>query len=121
MATLIKVNITLGLAYTFRGSVHYHHDRKHGSMQADMILEELGVLYPDLKATKKRQPSRQGGLKAHSHSGTSYKATLTPTRPNLLACSFYYPALGSLGSMDERHKHISSFLTCLIGSAAGLF
>jgi hypothetical protein len=29
----------IGLAYSFRGLVHYHHDRKHGSMQADMVLE----------------------------------------------------------------------------------
>jgi hypothetical protein len=30
------------------GSVHYHHGRKHGSVQADMMLEkELRVLYLD--------------------------------------------------------------------------
>ena len=32
----------MGLAYRFRGSVHYYHDKKHGSVQADMVLEELG-------------------------------------------------------------------------------
>jgi hypothetical protein len=31
----------MGLAYSFRGSVHYHHGWKHGSMQADLVLEEL--------------------------------------------------------------------------------
>ena len=36
-----KNNIPLGLAYRFRSSVHYRHGRKHGSMQADMVLEEL--------------------------------------------------------------------------------
>jgi len=30
-ATLIKEDIKLVLAYSFRGSVHYHHGRKHGS------------------------------------------------------------------------------------------
>jgi hypothetical protein len=39
-ATLIKENISLGLAYSFRGLVSYHHSRKHGSMQADMVLEK---------------------------------------------------------------------------------
>jgi len=52
MTTLIKENISLGLAYSFRGSVHYHHGRKHGSVQADMVLEkELRVLYPNLQET----------------------------------------------------------------------
>jgi hypothetical protein len=38
--TLIKESISLGLAcIQFRGVVHCHHGRKHGSMQADMVLE----------------------------------------------------------------------------------
>ena len=49
-ATLIKANIYLGLAYSFRGSVHYHHGGRHGSVQADMVLEELRVLHLDLQA-----------------------------------------------------------------------
>jgi hypothetical protein len=52
--TLIKDNIYLGLPYSFRGSVHYHHGRKHGSVQAGMALEELRVLYLDPKAARKR-------------------------------------------------------------------
>jgi hypothetical protein len=44
----------LGLAYSFRGSVHYHQGRKHGSLQADMVLEELRVLQLDLKAARRR-------------------------------------------------------------------
>ena len=43
-----KENIILGLAYSFRGSVHYHHGGKHGRVQADMVLEELRVLLLDL-------------------------------------------------------------------------
>jgi hypothetical protein len=41
----------LGLAYSFRGSVHYHHGRKYGSVQADIVLELLKVLHLDQKAT----------------------------------------------------------------------
>jgi len=44
----------LGLAYSFKGSVHYHHGRKHGSMQADMVLEEPRVLHLDLQASGDR-------------------------------------------------------------------
>ena len=48
IATLINENILLGLAYSFRNLVHYHHGRKHGGMQADIMLEtKLRVLYPD--------------------------------------------------------------------------
>jgi hypothetical protein len=48
IATLIKESISLGLTYSFKGSVLYHHGGKHGSMQADMVLEkELRVLHLD--------------------------------------------------------------------------
>jgi hypothetical protein len=50
----LKDNIELGLAYSFRGSVYYHHGGKCGSMQADIVLEELRVLYLDLKAARSR-------------------------------------------------------------------
>ena len=46
-ATLIKTNVSLWLAYKFRGSVHYPHGGKHGSVQADMVLEELSVPHLD--------------------------------------------------------------------------
>ena len=49
-ATLVKKTIPLVLACSFRGSVHYHHDRKHGSIQADMVLEEPRVISLDPKA-----------------------------------------------------------------------
>jgi hypothetical protein len=39
-ATLIKDNILLGLAYRFRGLLHYHHGRKHGRVLVDMVLKE---------------------------------------------------------------------------------
>jgi hypothetical protein len=45
----------LGLAYSFRGSVHYHYGRKYNSIQVDAVLEkEPRVLHPDPKAVKKR-------------------------------------------------------------------
>ena len=57
-ATLIKDNVQLRLAYRLRGSVHYHHGRKHGSIQAGMVLEKkLRVLHLDMKALKKRLTS----------------------------------------------------------------
>jgi len=39
-ATLIKENISLGLAYRFIGSIPYHYGRKHGSIQVDLVLEK---------------------------------------------------------------------------------
>ena len=42
-------------AYRFRGSVHFHHGRKHGSVQADTALEkELRVLHLDPTAARRR-------------------------------------------------------------------
>jgi hypothetical protein len=60
-ATLTMENIKLWLAYTFRSSVHYQHGRKHGSMQADMVLEEPRGLHPDPKSVRKILSSRQLG------------------------------------------------------------
>jgi hypothetical protein len=52
-ATLIKKSISLGLVYSFRGSVHYHHGGKDGSMQADMVLEEeLRTSHLNLKVAR---------------------------------------------------------------------
>jgi hypothetical protein len=45
-ANLIKDNIYLGLAYRFRGSVHYH----QGGSTAGMVQAELRVLCLHLKA-----------------------------------------------------------------------
>jgi hypothetical protein len=55
-ATLIKTNISSGLAYRFRGSHHYH-GGKHGRVQADMGLEEPRVLHFDSKAARRRLSS----------------------------------------------------------------
>jgi hypothetical protein len=50
----------LGLAYSFRGSVPYHQGRKHGSMQADMVLEELRGLQLDLNEPGGESPFHNG-------------------------------------------------------------
>ena len=43
-ATHIKDNISLGLAHRLRDSVYCHHGGKHGSVQADMALEDARAL-----------------------------------------------------------------------------
>ena len=40
-SALVKDNISSGLAYSVRGLVLYHHGRKQGSVQTDMVLEEV--------------------------------------------------------------------------------
>lgn len=41
----------IGLAYSFKDLVHYCHRRKHGGMEADMLLEkELKVLHMNPQA-----------------------------------------------------------------------
>jgi hypothetical protein len=89
-ATLINDNTLLGLAYKFRDSVIYHHGRKHGSIQAGMVLEDLRVLHLD-KAVARRDcliGSQEDGLKAHPHSDT-----LPPTRPHLLIVPLPGPSI----------------------------
>ena len=69
MATLVKDNVSLGLAYSFRGSVHYHRGGKHGSIQTDTVLEkELRVLNLDARAA--RRMSFEGSLEeGQDHTG----------------------------------------------------
>ena len=43
--TLIKETFNWGWLNSFRGLVHYPHGEKHGSVQVDTVLEELGVLH----------------------------------------------------------------------------
>jgi hypothetical protein len=48
----------LGQAYSSEIQSGYHHGGKHGSIQADMVLEkELRVLHLDAKAARRRLPS----------------------------------------------------------------
>jgi hypothetical protein len=60
----------LGLAYKFRGSVHYHQCRKYGSIQAGMVQELLKVPFLVPKTNRRRlasQELRKRSLKAHAH------------------------------------------------------
>ena len=57
-ATPIKKNISLELAYSFRGLACYRHGGKHsgkqGGMQADMKLQkQLGVLHSDQQEARR--------------------------------------------------------------------
>ena len=74
MATLINENISLGLAYSFRGFVHYHHGEKHDSIHEDMVLKYLRVLYIDLQA------SEGDCVTGHSQNKGDINGTLPPTR-----------------------------------------
>ena len=76
----------MGLAYSFRDSVHYHHCGKHGSVKADIVIEELRVVHLGPQAAVSHWPDLSiSDLKAHS-TGIHflYKAISTPTRPHLL-------------------------------------
>ena len=57
----------MGLAYSFRGSVHYHHGTKHGSVQADTVLEELTALHLDLKVARRGLSSAGNQEEALDH------------------------------------------------------
>lgn len=53
-ATLTQENVAVGLAYGFRGRVHYHQCGKPGGAQEDMVLEDkLRILYPDQQAAER--------------------------------------------------------------------
>jgi hypothetical protein len=54
-ASLIKENRYLGLAYRFRGSVHYY----QGGNMAGMVQVELRVLHFHLKVDSGRLTSRK--------------------------------------------------------------
>ena len=61
-ATLIKENISLGLASSFRGLVHCNCGAEawqHAGRQTDMVLEELRALPLDLKAARERHRETQ--------------------------------------------------------------
>jgi hypothetical protein len=62
----------LGMVYSFKGLVHYHHGEKHETLQADIVLEKPRLLHLDLKA------SRRLFSKACLLSDT-----LLPTRPHI--------------------------------------
>jgi hypothetical protein len=97
--TLIKANISLGLDYSFRGSVHYHHGMKHGSLQANIVLEEkLRVLHLDLKASRKGLTSRHLGGGSQTHLSAQASRLKPKPQPNEHLSS-HGAAEGLLGSL----------------------
>jgi hypothetical protein len=58
-ATLLRTTFNLGLAYRFRGSLSSRWE--HGSIQAGMVQEELGLLYLHLKTASGILAPRQLG------------------------------------------------------------
>jgi hypothetical protein len=74
----------LGLAYSFRGLVHYHDDREHDDIQADVVLEKLRVLYSDLQAARREKEPIRKLKPITSVTQSCNKTTPTPTMPHLL-------------------------------------
>jgi hypothetical protein len=87
---------------TVSGLVHYYHNRKHGSLQADMVLEkELRVMHLDLKATRRDYfpGSQEEGLKAY------------PTVTHFLQQGNTYFKIPH--STTPRAKHIQTTTICI--------
>ena len=94
----------MGLAYTFRGLVYYHHGGKQGSIQAVLVLEkDLRVLTSALKVA-------EGDSVTHWHSFSMYdlKAclhndTLYPTRQHILVLPPPWPSIQTHKSVEALH------------------
>lgn len=83
-AALTKVNIYLGLAYTFRGSVRCH-GREDGGVQSDVRPEDPRVLHLALQAARKAGSHTGWGLEAQDLKAPHpYSDPLLPTRPHIL-------------------------------------
>jgi hypothetical protein len=74
----------LGLAYSFRGSAHHHHSRKHGNVQAAMVLEEPKILHHDPKAAGDCVFYTEHSLSIGDLKPCPHSDTLPPTRPHLV-------------------------------------
>ena len=60
-ATLIKAEF-IWVSNRFRGSIQYHHCKRHASIQADMMLEKkLRVLHLVRKLSRRLSPRQLGG------------------------------------------------------------
>jgi hypothetical protein len=74
--TLIKESIYLGLAYSFKGIVHYHHN----STQAYIVVENSQrILYLDVQAA---------GKKVESRSSLSLKSTPSDSKHFIFSKTF---------------------------------
>ena len=76
-ATLIKETLVVVAHLQLRGSVHYHHGREHGSVQADVVLE-LRVLH--LAGNRKSTDSLGGILSIGNLKSCPHSDTLPPVR-----------------------------------------
>jgi len=83
-ATITKDNSSWRLAYSVRGSVRYQHGRKHGSTQADMVLEKEPRVLPLIWRQSGEEWHLQGARKKLSLPTPTHSDTLPPTRPHLL-------------------------------------
>jgi hypothetical protein len=59
MTTLIRKQL-IGTGLKFRGLVHCHRGRKHGSTQADMVMKKLRVLYSNPWAVGRKSDTGPG-------------------------------------------------------------
>jgi hypothetical protein len=89
MTTATLKKYLIGAVLEFRGLVHYHHGKKHGSLQADMVLEkEQQILHLDLQVTEEPVCHREHTLNIYdfkgSHMTHPHSATLPPAMPQLL-------------------------------------
>ena len=92
MATLMKKTVNWWLAYSFRGSVHYHHGGEHGGAQVDVVLE-LRVLHLDWKAAGSQLTAHWGKLEQERPQSPPHSDTHPSIRPQCLTVSF---PLGSI-------------------------
>jgi hypothetical protein len=88
--------------------VHFHSGRKHGSIQADLVLEELRVLHLDLKAARRRL-SHWAELELILYmrsQSLSYSDTLPPSRPQLFNKAIYPNSATFYGPSIKTHEPI---------------
>jgi hypothetical protein len=93
-ATLREANILLGLAYNVRGLIHYHHDRKHGGIQAHKnlfkpphhqspvwwLMNFIRVTYGSRNDSKTATPPRPTPAWLIAHKSWGHKAHCTSCR-----------------------------------------
>ena len=106
----------IGLAYRFRGLVHYCHGRKHGGMQADIAREGAESSTSELEGRRKAFIGTGLSiwtLKAHPSD------TLLPTGPHLLPQGHMSKWCHSLGLRPFSFKppHYK-YIICMSGTKA---
>jgi hypothetical protein len=68
------------MPYSFKGATNYHHDKKHGSVPAVLMLEkELRVLHLDLKASRRGYLLQAARRRVSSALGRASKPISTVT------------------------------------------